>query len=93
MVYLPMNYGAKIISFKCVYDYFNWSNTSWILEHPEITTTFQIKILDEFIYNFKCLNNTLIRKYLSNNEIISLNHGLSVVKIENDRVKIKRLGE
>lgn len=92
-VYLPMNYGAKILSLNDVYDFFNTYHKSWILENTEITNHFKVKILDEFIYDFKCLNNKLLRKYLTDDEIISLNYGLNTVKIENDKARIKRLGE
>ena len=92
-IYLPIDYGVKILSLNDVYDFFNVYNKSWILENTEITKYFKVKILDEFIYEFKCLNNEILRKYLTDSEIISLNYGLNTVKIENDGATIKRLGE
>lgn len=92
-IYLPMTYRSSILSFKDVQDYFSTYSNSWILENTEITATFKVKILDEFIYNFKCLNNKILRKYLTDSEIISLKYGLNAGKIENDKVHIKRLGE
>lgn len=92
-IYLPITHRASILSFKDVQGYFNTYNSNWMLENTEITTTYTVKILDEFIYEFKSLNNKILKKYLTDDEIMSLNYEQCAVKFEDNRATIKRLGE
>lgn len=92
-VYLPKRYNAKIMSLMDAHKFWNDVNKTWLLEHPEIDDYQEILILDEFIDAIKSLNNKLLRKYLSDNEIVSLNYGQCAVEIKDGKASILKLGK
>lgn len=90
-VYLPKKYNTKIISLSDAHKFWNCTNKTWVLEHTEIDDYQEILILDEFIDAIKSLNNLLLRKYLSDNEIMSLNYGQCSVEIKDNKAFILKL--
>ena len=87
-VYLRMNYNAGIKTIIEIYKFWNWSNRTWLLEHPEIETYQTHIMLDDFIEGFTALNNKLLRKYLSDDEIMSLVYDQCSIKFEDDKATI-----
>lgn len=87
-VYLPQIYSVKILDIKETMNFWDWSNRSWLKEHPEITDYQEVSILDEFIDLFKNLNNAILRKYLSEEELISLNYHQCCVEIKDNKATI-----
>ncbi len=87
-VYLPISYKASILNLKETISFWDWCNRSWLLENTEIETYYDVLILDEFIEAFKSLNNKILRKYLTPDQILSLCQYQSSIKIEDDRAII-----
>ena len=86
-----MGFRANIKTIIEVYEFWNWSNRSWLLEHPEIHTHQTHRVLDEFIEIFKNINNRILREYLPDDEILTLNYGQCCVKIEDNKATIFKL--
>ena len=90
-VYLKYRTCSGIINIMQTYNIFNWSDESCILSNPKIDKYFKVQFMDEFIYSFYKLHNKILKKYLKEEQILSLYRHQSFVEFNGDNVFITNM--